>query len=77
MRGWSDEEYEKLLGWMEENQELLRGAAVWMAKVKEVVFAERCEEDQVQIPQYEKFVEGCKEVAGRSSFGRFYHLRQR
>jgi hypothetical protein len=40
MRSWSDETNEKLLGWMEENRELLRGAALpWMTKVKEAVFA--------------------------------------
>lgn len=46
MRGWSDEEHEMLLGWMEENQELLRGAAVvWMAKVKEAIFADNRDKD--------------------------------
>jgi len=41
MRGWSDEDQEKLIGWMEGNQELRRGAAVyWMKKAKEAVFAD-------------------------------------
>ncbi|KAN0069405.1 hypothetical protein V8E54_012420 [Elaphomyces granulatus] len=41
MRGWSDEDQEKLVGWMEENQEVRRGAAVyWMKKAKQAVFAD-------------------------------------
>jgi len=39
-----------LLGWMEENQELLRGAAVvWMAKVKEAIFADNRDKDVKKI----------------------------
>ena len=50
MRAWSDEELELLLGWMEENQELLRGSAVlWMGKAKEAVFADNVDKDVKKI----------------------------
>ena len=40
MRGWESLELEKLISWMEDNQELLRGSTNrWIAKVKEEIFA--------------------------------------
>ena len=47
MRGWNDEDHEKLLAWMEENRELLRGTIHWMTKAKDIknVFADNEDKD--------------------------------
>lgn len=39
MRGWEDSEIEKLVAWMEDNRELLRGSTLlWTMKAKEALF---------------------------------------
>jgi hypothetical protein len=50
MRSWEVPELEKLLAWMEDNQELLRGStAHWTRKIKEVVFPDNEDIDAKKI----------------------------
>ena len=49
-RGWNDQELEKFLGWLEDNQLLLRGStALWTAKAKETLFADNDDIDAKKI----------------------------
>jgi hypothetical protein len=50
MRGWDDSNLEKLLAWMEENQEPLRSSTVlWTVKAKEALFADNSDIDVKKI----------------------------
>ena len=41
MLGWTDDELERFIAWMEENQEDIRGSTIkWTTHLKESVFAD-------------------------------------
>jgi hypothetical protein len=74
MRGWDKSELEKLLGWMEDNQELLRGStAHWTRRVKETVFTDDEHIDVKKIKaKYHNMRRGwkaAKEIQEQSGFG--------
>jgi hypothetical protein len=74
MRSWDTTELEKLISWMEHNQELLRGSTnTWTRKLKDTVFADYEHIDVKKIKaKYHNFRtswKAAKKLQDQSGFG--------
>jgi len=74
MRGWDESDVQLLIGWLEDNRELLRGSTrLWTIRAKEVVFADNQNVDIKKIKsKYHNMRaswQAAKKLQEQSSFG--------
>lgn len=74
MLGWTDDELERFIAWMEENQEEIRGSTIkWTTYLKESVFADADHIDTKQIKSkyhnMKSLWQQAKQMQEQSGFG--------
>ena len=71
---WTDDELKRFIGWVEENQEAIRGSTLtWTARLKDTVFGEEDHIDQKRIKtkfhNMKNSWKAAKQMQNQSGFG--------